>query len=148
MIGAVTTITCKRCGFSFETEAMTNTRCRRCRTVVRVPAAARNPKGSGHLGSTREHTFGVVLLSCGHPAVVVIHPGRSIAATLKRYDWECPDTRATVTATRVLTVLSGADYENMGQEAFDLLVATGAGRSLVSGAGRSIGAEIERYVGP
>jgi hypothetical protein len=79
---------------------------------------------------------------------VVIHPGRSIAATLKRYDWECPDTRATVTATRVLTVLSGADYENMGQEAFDLLVATGAGRSLVSGAGRSIGAEIERYVGP
>lgn len=141
----MTTITCKRCGFSFETEAMTNTRCRRCRTVVRVPAAARNPNGSG---SRREHTFGVVLLSCGHPAVVVIHPGRSIAATLKRYDWECPDTRATVTATRVLTVLSGADYENMGQEAFDLLVATGAGRSLVSGAGRSIGAEIERYVGP
>ena len=28
MIGAVTTITCKRCGLSFETEATTNTRCR------------------------------------------------------------------------------------------------------------------------
>ena len=126
MIGAVTTITCKRCGLSFETEAKTNTRCRRCRAVVRVPAAARNPNGSGRVGSTREHTFGVVLLSCGHPAVVIIHAGRSIAATLKRYEWECSDTGATVTATRVLTVLSEAEYENLGQEAFDLLVATGA----------------------
>jgi|GEM_PF-2165507 hypothetical protein len=123
MIGAVTTITCKRCGCSFETEATTNTRCRRCRTVVRVPASAGNPNGSG---SSREHTFGVVLLSCGHPAVVIIHPGRSIAATLKRYEWECPDTDATVTATRVLAVLSERDYETMGQEAFDLLVSTGA----------------------
>ena len=126
MIGAVTTITCKRCGFSFETEATTNTRCRSCRAVVRVSASARNPNGSVHVGSKGEHTFGVVLLSCGHPAVVVIHPGRSIAATLKQYSWECPDTGATVTATRVLTVLSEAAYENMGQEAFDLLVSTGA----------------------
>ena len=126
MIGAVTIITCKRCRLSFETEATTNTRCRRCRTVVRVPAAARNPNGAGRPGSTREHTFGIVLLSCGHPAVVVIHPGRSITATTKRYDWECPDSGATVTATRVLAVLSEADYENLGQEAFDLLIATGA----------------------
>ncbi|MGA3354797.1 MAG: hypothetical protein ABSD85_16690 [Acidimicrobiales bacterium] len=119
----MTTITCKRCGCSFETEATTNTRCRHCRTVVRVPSSARTPNGSGF---RREHTFGVVLLSCGHPAVVVIHPGRSIAATLKRYDWECPDSGATVTATRVLAVLSEAEYENLGQEAFDLLVSTGA----------------------
>jgi hypothetical protein len=126
MIGAVTIITCKRCGCSFETEATTNTRCRGCRAVVRVPAAARNPNGSGRVGSTREHTFGVVLLGCGHPAVVVIHPGRSIAAALKRYEWECPDSGATVTATRVLAVLSEAEYEDLGQEAFDLLVSTGA----------------------
>ena len=126
MIGAVTTtITCRHCGCSFETEATTNTRCRSCRGVVRVPAAARNPSGSG-AGSTREHTFGVVLLGCGHPAVVIVHPGRSIAAALKRYEWECPDTGATVTATRVLTVLSEAEYENLGQEAFDLLVSTAA----------------------
>jgi hypothetical protein len=124
MIGAVITITCKRCGCSFETEATTNTRCRRCRTVVRVPVAARS--GSGGSGFKGEHTFGVVLLGCGHPAVVVIHPGRSIAATLKRYEWECPDTSATVTATRVLAVLSETEYENLGQEAFDLLVSTGA----------------------
>jgi len=57
---------------------------------------------------------------------VIIHPGRSIATTLKRYDWECPDSGATITATRVLTVLSEAAYENMGQEAFDLFVSTGA----------------------
>ncbi len=126
MIGTVTTtITCRRCGLSFETEATTNTRCRRCRAVVRVPVAARNPSGSG-AGSKGEHTFGVVLLGCGHPAVVVIHPGRSIAATLTRYEWECPDTGATVTATRVLAVLSETEYENLGQEAFDLLVSTGA----------------------
>jgi len=126
MIGAVTTITCKRCGFSFETEATTNTRCRRCKTVVRVPAAARSTNGSGGAGSKGEHTIGVVLLGCGHPAVVVIHPGRSIAGTIKRYEWECPDTGATVTATRVLAVLSEAEYENLGQDAFDLLVSSGA----------------------
>jgi hypothetical protein len=126
MIGAVTTITCKRCELSFETEATTNTRCRSCRAVVRVPAAARNPNRSGRVGSTQEHIFGIVLLSCGHPAVVVVHPGRSIARILKRYDWECPDTGATVTATRVLAVLSEAEYENLGQEAFDLLVSTEA----------------------
>jgi hypothetical protein len=125
MIGAMTTITCKRCGCSFETEATTNTRCRSCRAVVRVPAAARNPSGSGS-GSMREHTFGVVLLSCGHPAVVVVHPGRSIAATLKRYDWECPHTGTTVIATRVLAVLSENEWENLTDEDVDLLVATAA----------------------
>ena len=121
-----TTITCKRCGLSFETEATTNTRCRRCRAVVRVPAAARNPNRSGDTGLAPAHTIGIVLLGCGHPAVVVIHPGKSLAAALKRYEWERPDTGATVTATRVLTVLSEAAYENMGREAFDLLVSTGA----------------------
>jgi hypothetical protein len=30
------TITCPRCGLAFETKATTNTRCRRCKTVVRV----------------------------------------------------------------------------------------------------------------
>lgn len=30
------TITCPRCGLDFETRATTNTRCRRCRHVVRV----------------------------------------------------------------------------------------------------------------
>jgi hypothetical protein len=56
---------------------------------------------------------------------VIIHPGKSVAATLKLYDWECPDTGAAVTATRVLAVLSEWDYETMGQEAFDLLVSRG-----------------------
>jgi PHP family Zn ribbon phosphoesterase len=120
------TITCPRCGYRFETAARTNTRCRRCKTVVRVLAAARSTNGSEGVDSKEEHTFGVVLLGCGHPAVVVVHPGRSIVATLKRYDWECPDSGATVTATRVLRVLSEAEYESMGQEAFDLLVSTGA----------------------
>jgi uncharacterized Zn finger protein (UPF0148 family) len=36
----VTTITCKHCGASFTTEATTNTRCRVCKTVVRVPQEA------------------------------------------------------------------------------------------------------------
>ena len=118
------TITCPRCGYRFQTAARTNTRCGRCKTVVRVPAAARSTSGSAVAGSRGEHGFGIVLLSCGHPAVVVVHPGKSVAATLKRYDWECPDSGATVSATRVLTVLSEAEYEKLSQENFDLLVST------------------------
>jgi predicted Zn-ribbon and HTH transcriptional regulator len=115
MIGAVTTITCKRCGLSFETAATTNTRCRRCRTVVRVPAAAR----------TKEHTFGIVLLSCGHPDAVIIHPGRLLAHILKQAEWECPDTGADVTAERVLAVLTEEQWEALTEEAIDQLVASG-----------------------
>lgn len=149
MIRAVITITCKRSGSSFETEATTNTRCRRCRTVVRVAVAARNPNGSA-TRSTREHTLGIVLLSCGHPAVVMIHPVRSIGATLRRYDWECPDTGAIVTAKRVLTVLSEAEYKNLGRRSLTCSsqLERRARRSLVSKSNRWIGAENERYVGP
>lgn len=38
------TITCPRCGLAFETQATTNTRCRRCKTVVRI--------GSGRAGQS------------------------------------------------------------------------------------------------
>ena len=69
--------------------------------------------------------LGVVLLGCGHPAAVVIHPGKSLARILKQVEWECPDTGATVTATRVLAVLSEAEWENLDQEAFDLIVSAG-----------------------
>jgi len=37
------TITCPHCGLAFETQATTNTRCRRCRTVVRISASAPRP---------------------------------------------------------------------------------------------------------
>jgi len=104
----------------------TSTRCRRCKSVVRVPASARSTNGFGVTGSKGEHTFGVVLLSCGHPAAVVVHPGRSVAATLKRFEWECPDSGATVTARQVLAVVSEAEWENMTDEALDLLVSTAA----------------------
>lgn len=115
----MTTISCKRCGLSFETEAVTNTRCRRCRTVVRVPTAARTP--GGHTGLS-EHTFGVLLLGCGHLSVVVIHPGKSLARLLKRAEWECPDTGAPVESTRVVAVLSETEWDAMTEEAFDRLV--------------------------
>ena len=90
---------------------------------MRVPAAAHNPSGSG-TGSTREHTLAIILLSCGHPAVVIIHPGKSVAATLKLYDWECPDSGATVAPTRVLAVLSEAEWENLTDDDVDLLLST------------------------
>jgi len=35
-----TTLTCPRCGASFETKAVTNTRCRHCRKVVQIPRSA------------------------------------------------------------------------------------------------------------
>ena len=37
----MTTISCPSCGFTFETAATTNTRCRRCRKVVRIGAGQR-----------------------------------------------------------------------------------------------------------
>ncbi len=37
------TITCPRCGLAFETRATTNTRCRRCRHVVRVGRSSARP---------------------------------------------------------------------------------------------------------
>jgi hypothetical protein len=88
-----------------------------------VPAAARSTKGAGSKG---EHTLGIVLLDCGHPDVVVIHPGKSLARILKHVEWECPDTGSAVTATRVLAVLSEADYEDLTDEEIDLLVSSGA----------------------
>ncbi len=118
----MTTVICPHCNNRFDTSARSGrTRCGNCRRAVTV----RKELGAGHAGSTQEHTLGVVLLSCGHPAVVVVHPGRPIAATLKRYEWECPDTGDSATPTQVLTVISEADYENMSQEAFDLLISTG-----------------------
>ncbi|MGA3354692.1 MAG: hypothetical protein ABSD85_16155 [Acidimicrobiales bacterium] len=122
----MTTITCPRWSYSFEAAARTSTRCRRCKSVVRIPGAARSAYGSGVAGPKGEHSFGVVLLSCGHHAVAIVHPGRSLSATLKRYDWECPESGATVAPTRVLRVLSEAEWENMDQEAFDWLVSIGA----------------------
>lgn len=45
----MTQLTCPKCGTSFETEARTNTRCRRCKHVVNVPRGRRNgPNVSRH----------------------------------------------------------------------------------------------------
>jgi hypothetical protein len=57
-MGAVITLTCKRCGLSFETRATTNTRCRSCKTVVQVPAAARLSNGSGRSDIERPQPLG------------------------------------------------------------------------------------------
>jgi hypothetical protein len=83
-------------------------------------------KGSRGARSDGEHTLGIVLLDCGHPDVVVVHPGKSIAATLKLYEWECPDTNTAAAVTGVLAVLSEAELESMTEEDIDLLVSTGA----------------------
>lgn len=40
------TITCPRCGVAFETRTTTNTRCRRCRYVVRIGRSATRPASS------------------------------------------------------------------------------------------------------
>lgn len=38
----MTRIACPSCGFSFETAATTNTRCRRCGKVVRIGSSSRH----------------------------------------------------------------------------------------------------------
>jgi hypothetical protein len=43
MLGAVHSVTCPRCGTTFDTAAITNTRCRRCRYVVNI---GRQPRSS------------------------------------------------------------------------------------------------------
>lgn len=40
------TITCPACGLTFETQATTNTRCRRCRKVVNIGRSATSAGGS------------------------------------------------------------------------------------------------------
>ncbi len=88
---------------------------------MRVPAASWRDAAS-----EQAHTIGLVLLSCGHPEAVIIHPGKSVTATLKKYDWECPNTSTAAAVARVLAVLSVAEFENLTDDALDTLVSTGA----------------------
>jgi DNA-directed RNA polymerase subunit RPC12/RpoP len=59
--GAVLSITCPRCGHTFETAARTNTRCRRCRHVVNVGRSSTVSPSYPETDSTEAYMVGVSL---------------------------------------------------------------------------------------
>lgn len=111
------TLTCRHCGYSFESEAVTATRCRRCGRSVRVPAELRHVE--------TEHAFALFLLDCGHAEAVVVHPGRSVQSSISACDYECPDTRADAKPVRILAVLSAAEWNELTDEQVLALVSRG-----------------------
>lgn len=105
----MTTITCKTCGHSFETEARTNTRCRSCKAVVRIPARAQSAQLSGVL---------VLLLGCGD-VVALSDPGVP-AADAGEYVWDCEECGAQDQEVRtVVASLSETESAALDDEAFD-----------------------------
>lgn len=134
----MTEIRCGACGHRFETAAKSNrTRCPACRSTVAVPAGVRRENGwdgataAGRNGASAggEHRLGLVLLDCGHPEVVVLHPGRTLRGTLKLCDFECPDTNTAVAVRRTLAVLSEQEWAALTDADVDALVeAASAGR--------------------
>lgn len=56
--GPMTTVTCKNSHYSFPTEARTNTRCRRCRTVVQVGRSEGRSQITGSRGGTANEPAG------------------------------------------------------------------------------------------
>jgi len=105
----MSTITCKHCGLSFETEARTNTRCRRCRAVLSIPSEQRSPKVPYVLA---------LRLACGHVTTAV---GENIEAdSADDYEWPCPDCGLGYReAVGVLGALTEAESAAMSQQAAD-----------------------------
>jgi len=105
----LTTITCKHCGTSFETTARTNTRCRRCKAVCRVPPGQRSP--------VVPHVLALALV-CGHVTTAI---GQNVAAERAGdYEWPCPDCGfGYQEAVGVLGMLSEAECESMSQHEAD-----------------------------
>lgn len=86
----MTTLTCPRCGSTFETSATTNTRCRSCRFVIRVPTGSdrpARPRPTRPARARSERFDLALLLGCGHLGAVRAVPyGLEEAAG---GDWIC-----------------------------------------------------------
>ncbi len=118
-------MSCPRCSHGFETLARSaRTRCPSCRSAVTVPAAVR--RANGWEGTTpakarsTEHTLVLVQLECGHPDVVVVHPGKSIATEVRSTEWECEG--VTVRASREIARFSGSEWNKLSTEQVVALV--------------------------
>lgn len=81
-----TTLTCPKCGASFETTATTNTRCRSCRHVVNVPRG--EAQRSRRAASTGPRAAVGLVLSCGHP-YAAYDEGAGAIADPTSYEWSC-----------------------------------------------------------
>ena len=101
-----TTLTCKHCGTTFDTSATTNTRCRRCKAVCRVP--------SGQRPSEVPYVLALALV-CGHVTTAM---GEHVAADRAGdYEWPCPECGSEYReAVGVLGALSEAECQAMSQQ--------------------------------
>ena len=88
----MTTITCPKCSYRFETAATTNTRCRQCRHVCTVPRSTTSqPERKRRAAPRREATerwdYGLDLL-CGH--VLVSCDDDTAPDDVDERLWRCP----------------------------------------------------------
>ena len=114
MLVFMSEIRCPSCGFSFETQAVTNTRCRRCRKVVRV---GRSQAQLWELG---------LLLACGHASWYFDWEKRPSAAV--EYLFTCEECGAKEQEVlRLLGAVAAEDMDNLdGDKLFVSLFAENA----------------------
>lgn len=98
------TITCPRCGLGFESRATTATRCRRCRTVVRVGARRVSPSGRGGEATPDQQAQelaggGVLLLVAGVVILGFYVVPAVVRAVRRRRDPPAPETDDRVSDT-------------------------------------------------
>lgn len=81
------TISCPSCGLAFETKATTNTRCRRCKVVVRIGSGPLRPRATPRSAepATDELTGGVLAVSAFVAlALVIVVPPIVLAIRRRR----------------------------------------------------------------
>jgi hypothetical protein len=88
--GAAATLTCRVCGYCFETLARSNrTRCGRCRSSVRVSLNVRDANGCD---AKQAPDALLLLLSCGHVSIFFDEGVRT--SKVDRWYWTCDECRA------------------------------------------------------
>ncbi|MHB8246882.1 MAG: hypothetical protein ACYDGN_16340 [Acidimicrobiales bacterium] len=119
-------ITCPRCGSSFETAARTNTRCRSCKTVVRVPAGTQANGKPTQPKRSKAPAMLVLLLACDH---LLGYLGEDVPARkANEYLWICDECGAEdQEVQQVLAALSEAELTGLDDDDWGELVATRAG---------------------
>ena len=81
-----------------------------------------NKKRAAQTGSREEHQIALVMLDCGHPEIVVVHPGKSLRGSVAEEEWECPETGTVVKASSIVAVFSGTEWEELSAARIDELL--------------------------
>ncbi|MHB1781823.1 MAG: TFIIB-type zinc ribbon-containing protein [Acidimicrobiales bacterium] len=115
----MTTLTCPKCGTTFETSATTNTRCRSCRHVVNVPRGGSS--APRRAASNVSRTAVGLVLDCGHP-FAVYDEDAAAEADPDGYEWVCFVCDTLRSVRRVVGTLTvGPDDGNSPEELLSVL---------------------------